>query len=92
MAMDPIRLYLKDIKNIPLLTPEEELKISKRAKRGNAEARKLMINSNLRLVVNIAKKYSFLGVPITDLIEEGNLGLMRSVKKFEPSRGYRFST
>ncbi len=92
MATDPIRLYLKDIKNIPLLTPEEELKVSKRAKRGNAEARKLMIRSNLRLVVNIAKKYSFLGVPITDLIEEGNLGLMRSVKKFDPKKGYRFST
>ncbi len=92
MAMDPIRLYLKDIKNIPLLTPEEELKISKRARRGNAEACKLMIRSNLRLVVNIAKKYSFLGVPITDLIEEGNLGLMRSVKKFDPKKGYRFST
>jgi len=90
--MDPIRLYLKDIKNIPLLTPEEEIKISKRAKRGNAAACKLMIKSNLRLVVNIAKKYSFLGVPITDLIEEGNLGLMKAVKKFEPKRGYRFST
>ncbi len=92
MAMDPIRLYLKDIKDIPLLTPEDELKISKRARRGNAEARKMMIRSNLRLVVNIAKKYSFLGVPITDLIEEGNIGLMHSVKKFEPSKGYRFST
>lgn len=92
MAMEPIRLYLKDIKNIPLLTPEEELKISKKAKRGNKIARKLMIKSNLRLVVNIAKKYSFLGVPITDLIEEGNLGLMKAVKKFEPKKGYRFST
>ena len=92
MVMDPIRLYLKDIKNIPLLSPEDELKVSKKAKRGNIKARKLMINSNLRLVVNIAKKYSFLGVPITDLIEEGNLGLMRAVEKFEPSRGYRFST
>jgi RNA polymerase, sigma 70 subunit, RpoD len=90
--MDPIRLYLKDIKNIPLLTPEEELKVSKRAKRGDAAARKLMIRSNLRLVVNIAKKYSFLGVPITDLIEEGNMGLMRSVQKFDPKKGYRFST
>jgi len=90
--MDPIRLYLKDIKNIPLLTPSEELRISKKAKRGDAKARKLMIQSNLRLVVNIAKKYSFLGVPITDLIEEGNLGLMKSVQKFDPSKGYRFST
>ncbi|MBI4845447.1 MAG: sigma-70 family RNA polymerase sigma factor [Candidatus Omnitrophica bacterium] len=92
MAMDPIRLYLKDIKNIPLLTAEEEMKVAKKAKRGDVAARKLMIRSNLRLVVNIAKKYSFLGVPITDLIEEGNLGLMRSVQKFEPKRGYRFST
>ncbi|RKY36574.1 MAG: RNA polymerase subunit sigma [Candidatus Omnitrophota bacterium] len=90
--MDPIKLYLKDIKNIPLLTPEDELKISKKAKKGDPVARKLMIRSNLRLVVNIAKKYSFLGVPITDLIEEGNLGLMHAVKKFEPSKGYRFST
>ncbi|MFH2145930.1 MAG: sigma-70 family RNA polymerase sigma factor [Candidatus Omnitrophota bacterium] len=90
--MDPIRLYLKDIKNIPLLTPEDELKISKRAKRGNAQARKLMIRSNLRLVVNIAKKYSFLGVSMTDLIEEGNLGLMKAVHKYDPSKGYRFST
>ncbi len=92
MAMDPIRLYLKDIKNIPLLTPEEEIKISKKAKRGDANAKKLMIRSNLRLVVSIAKRYSFLGVSITDLIEEGNMGLMRSVQKFEPKKGYRFST
>ena len=90
--MDPIRLYLKDIKNIPLLTLADEQKISRRAKRGDVHARRLMISSNLRLVVNIAKKYSFLGVPITDLIEEGNLGLMRAVQKFEPKKGYRFST
>ncbi|MFH2138602.1 MAG: sigma-70 family RNA polymerase sigma factor [Candidatus Omnitrophota bacterium] len=92
MAMDPIRLYLKDIKNIPLLTPSEELKVAKKANRGDPLARKLMIQSNLRLVVNIAKKYSFLGVPITDLIEEGNLGLMRGVEKFDHKKGYRFST
>ncbi len=92
MVMDTIRLYLRDIKNIPLLTPEEEVKVSKKAKRGNAKARKLMIRSNLRLVVNIAKRYSFLGVSITDLIEEGNLGLMRAVHKFDPQKGYRFST
>ena len=90
--MDPIRLYLKDIKNIPLLTPEEEQKTSRKAVRGDGAARQLMIQSNLRLVVNIAKKYSFLGVPITDLIEEGNLGLMRAVEKFDPKKGYRFST
>ncbi|MCP4649832.1 MAG: sigma-70 family RNA polymerase sigma factor [PVC group bacterium] len=92
MAMDPIRLYLKDIKNIPLLTPEEEQKTARKANRGDTAARKLMIQSNLRLVVNIAKKYSFLGVPITDLIEEGNLGLMRAVEKFDAKKGYRFST
>lgn len=89
---DPIRLYLKDIKDIPLLTQEEEQKLSRKAKRGDPAAKKLMIKSNLRLVVNIAKKYSFLGVLITDLIEEGNMGLMRAVQKFEPNRGYRFST
>ncbi|MFH1778304.1 MAG: sigma-70 family RNA polymerase sigma factor [Candidatus Omnitrophota bacterium] len=90
--VDPIRLYLKDIKNIPLLTPEEELRFSKRAKQGNKQARRIMINSNLRLVVNIAKRYSFLGVPMTDLIEEGNLGLMKAVTLFDPKKGYRFST
>ncbi|MCM8814145.1 MAG: RNA polymerase subunit sigma, partial [Candidatus Omnitrophica bacterium] len=65
MVMDPIRLYLRDIKNIPLLTPEEEGKVARKAQKGDAEAYKLMIRSNLRLVVNISKKYSFLGVPIT---------------------------
>ncbi len=90
--MDPIRLYLRDIKNIPLLTAQDELKVARKAKRGDSSARRLMIRSNLRLVVNIAKKYSFLGVPMTDLIEEGNLGLMRAVQKFDPAKGYRFST
>ena len=90
--MEAIRLYLKDIKNIPLLTAKEELELAKKIKKGNKAARAKMIRSNLRLVINIAKRYSYLGVPIMDLIEEGNLGLMKAVEKYNPKRGYRFST
>lgn len=90
--MDPLKLYIKDIKNIPLLTPVEEQKIARRVKRGDAKARRAMIRANLRLVVNIAKQYSAYGVPFLDLIEEGNLGLMKAVSKFNPKLGYRFST
>jgi RNA polymerase primary sigma factor len=90
--MDAIKLYLKDIKNIPLLTAKEELDLAKRIRKGSKAARAKMIRSNLRLVINIAKRYSYLGVPIMDLIEEGNLGLMKAVEKFNPRRGYRFST
>src|SRR3989338_2350233 len=90
--MDALKLYIKDIKDIPLLTPEQELKIARRIKRGDAKARRIMIRSNLRLVINIAKEYSKFGVPFLDLIEEGNLGLMKAVSKFDPKLGYRFST
>jgi len=90
--MDAIRLYLKDIKKLPLLTPEEEIDLANRIKKGDRHARHKMIQSNLRLVINIAKKYSHLGVSMLDLIEEGNLGLMKAVEKFNPKRGYRFST
>ncbi len=90
--MDIIKLYLKDIKDIPLLTPEKEQKLARRIKRGDKEARTEMIRSNLRLVINIAKRYKYFGVGISDLIEEGNLGLMKAVVKFEPKKGYRFST
>ncbi len=90
--MDPIKLYLKEIKDIPLLTPEEEIKLARKVKRGDKAARKSMIQANLRLVINIAKRYSHFGVPLSDLIEEGNLGLMKAVTKFNPKRGYRFST
>ena len=90
--MDALKLYIKDIRHIPLLTAEEELKIAKRIKRGDAQARRKMIRSNLRLVINIAKQYSNFGVPLLDLIEEGNLGLMKAVSKFNPKLGYRFST
>jgi len=90
--MDAIRLYLKDIKKLPLLTPEEEIELARRIKKGDKAARARMIQSNLRLVINIAKKYSYLGVSMMDLIEEGNLGLMKAVEKFNPKKGYRFST
>ncbi len=90
--MDPIKLYLKDIKHIPLLTKDEELKLARRVKKGDTKARKTMIQSNLRLVINIAKRYSSIGIPILDLIEEGNLGLIKAVSKYNPRRGYRFST
>jgi len=90
--MDNIRLYLKDIKHLPLLSQPEELAIAKKIKRGDKHARQKMIQSNLRLVINIAKKYSYLGVPMLDLIEEGNLGLMKAVEKYNHKKGYRFST
>ncbi len=90
--MDAIKLYLKDIRDLPLLTAEEEKELALKIRKGNKKARQKMIKSNLRLVINIAKKYSYLGVPMLDLIEEGNLGLMKAVTKYDPDRGYRFST
>lgn len=89
---EPLRLYLKDIKKLPLLSPEEEVKLARRVRKGDPRARKKMIQSNLRLVVSIAKRYRHFGFPLIDLIEEGNLGLMKAVAKFNPNRGYRFST
>ncbi len=90
--MDSIRLYLKDIKKLALLTPEEEIELSIKIRKGDKKARHKMIQANLRLVISIAKKYSHLGVSMMDLIEEGNLGLMKAVEKFNPKKGYRFST
>ncbi|MBU0895066.1 MAG: sigma-70 family RNA polymerase sigma factor [Candidatus Omnitrophica bacterium] len=90
--MDSIRLYLKDIKKLALLTPEEEIALAIKIKKGDKKARHKMIQANLRLVISIAKKYSHLGVSMMDLIEEGNLGLMKAVEKFNPKKGYRFST
>ncbi|MDI6606228.1 MAG: sigma-70 family RNA polymerase sigma factor [Candidatus Omnitrophota bacterium] len=90
--MESLRIYLKEIRHIPLLTPEEEVSLSKKIKKGDEQARKKMIRSNLRLVINIAKRYMFLGIPFLDLIEEGNLGLMKAVDKFNHKKGYRFST
>lgn len=90
--MEAIRAYLKEIKNIPLLKPEEEIELALKIKKGNKAARKKMIRSNLRLVINVAKRYTHFGIPLIDLIEEGNIGLMRAVEKFNPKKGFRFST
>lgn len=87
-----LMLYFKDIDNFPLLSRDEEVKLARRVKRGDSRARMKMVQANLRLVVNIAKRYTYTGVPMLDLIEEGNIGLMRAVKKYDPKRGYRFST
>ncbi len=89
---DPVKLYLRDIKNIPLLNAEDERRLGEEIRRGSRKARKQLIQANLRLVINMAKRYSRFGVPIADLIEEGNLGLIRAVSKFNPRHGYRFST
>ena len=90
--MDPIRSYLKDIRSIPLLTAKEEIQLATKIRRGDLKAKRQMTLSNLRLVINIAKRYSHLGVPLLDLIEEGNLGLMKAVLKYNPKKGFRFST
>lgn len=90
--MEALKTYLKEIHDIALLTAREEIELSKRVKKGDEQARKHMIRANLRLVINIAKRYMYLGIPLLDLIEEGNLGLMKAVEKFNPNKGYRFST
>src|SRR5438552_1268880 len=90
--MDSIKAYLKDVRPIPLLTAQEEIDLAKRIQKGDKAAREKVIRSNLRLVISIAKRYANLGVPLSDLIEEGNIGLMKSVEKFDPDRGFRFST
>lgn len=90
--LDATRLYLQEIGYVPLLTPEEEVKYARAAQRGCADGRRRMIEANLRLVVKIARRYMNRGLPLLDLIEEGNLGLIRAVEKFDPERGFRFST
>ncbi len=91
-STDPTRRYLSEIGISPLLTADEEKHFARRALRGDEAARQRMIESNLRLVVNIARRYLNRGLPLLDLIEEGNLGLIHAVKKFDPERGFRFST
>ena len=87
-----LQSYLREIRRAPLLTPDEEFQTATRARQGDFAARQVMIEHNLRLVVSIAKNYLGRGLPMPDLIEEGNLGLMHSISKFEPERGFRFST
>jgi RNA polymerase nonessential primary-like sigma factor len=87
-----LQAYLREIRRAPLFTPQEEFEMATRARAGDFEARQRMIEHNLRLVVSIAKNYLGRGLPMTDLIEEGNLGLMHAIEKFEPERGFRFST
>ena len=87
-----LQTYLREIRRTPLLTPEQEFATATRAREGDFSARQAMIEHNLRLVVSIAKNYLGRGLPLTDLIEEGNLGLMHAIGKFEPERGFRFST
>lgn len=90
--MDATQLYLSEIGFSPLLTAEEEVYFSRRSLKGDESARKRMIESNLRLVVKIARRYTNRGLALLDLVEEGNLGLIRAVEKFDPERGFRFST
>src|SRR5680860_412891 len=90
--LDPTQLYLNEIGFSPLLTPEEEVYFARLARKGEESGRKRMIESNLRLVVKIARRYLNRGLALLDLIEEGNLGLIRAVEKFDPERGFRFST
>ncbi len=92
LLSDVTQLYLNEIGQNPLLTPPEELRLTRLAKQGDFQARQTMIERNLRLVVNIAKHYVNRGMALLDLIEEGNLGLMHALEKFDPERGFRFST
>ena len=89
---DPVRMYLKEIGKISLLSQDEELKISKRVEEGDEEAKRLLAESNLRLVVSIAKRYVGRNLSFLDLIQEGNIGLMKPVDTFDASKGYKFST
>jgi len=90
--VDVTQLYLNEIGLAPLLTAEEEVALARRTVQGDFEARQTMIERNLRLVVNIAKHYSNRGLTLLDLVEEGNLGLIHALEKFDPERGFRFST
>ncbi len=89
---DPVRAYLKEIGKIPLLTPEEEAELARRIEDGDEQAKKRLAEGNLRLVVSIAKRYTGHGLQLLDLIQEGNIGLMKAVEKFDYRRGFKFST
>jgi len=89
---DPVRMYLKEIGKVPLLSAEEEITFSKRMEEGDEDAKKRLVEANLRLVVSIAKRYMGRGMSFLDLIQEGNLGLIKAVEKFDYRKGYKFST
>ena len=91
-ADDSVRLYLREIGKIPLLTPEEEADLAQRIIKGDKKAKDKMVESNMRLVVSIAKRYGGRGLDFLDLIQEGNTGLLRAVEKFDPDKGFKFST
>jgi len=91
-ADDSVRLYLREIGKIPLLTPEEEADLAQKIIKGDKKAKDKMVESNMRLVVSIAKRYGGRGLDFLDLIQEGNTGLLRAVEKFDPSKGFKFST
>ena len=89
---DPVKTYLKEIGRVPLLTAQQEADLARAAQAGDADARRALSEANLRLVVSVAKRYVGRGLPFLDLIQEGNLGLMKAAEKFEPERGFKFST
>ena len=89
---DPIHMYLKEIGQVPLLTPEQEIELAKRVEEGDQEAKRKLEEANLRLVVSIAKHYTGHGMSLMDLIQEGSLGLIRAVEKYDYKKGFRFST
>jgi RNA polymerase primary sigma factor len=89
---DPVRMYLREIGKVPLLTAEQEVSLAKRIERGDMDAKNALIQANLRLVVSIARRYANRGLTLLDLIQEGNLGLIRAVEKFDYRRGFKFST
>ena len=90
--MEALKTYLKEVRTIPLLSAKQEIELNKRVRKGDEIARKEMIRANLRLVIHIAKHYMHMGTPFLDLIEEGNLGLIKAVEKFDYRKGFRFST
>lgn len=92
ISTDPLKIYLRELGKFPLLTVKEEKELTLKASKGNKPAIRKLVNSNLRLVISIAKRYSNSGLPLLDLIEEGNMGLMKSIEKFKPQKGFRFST
>lgn len=92
VARDALRMWMRDITKTPLLTHEQEIALAKRIEQGDEEAREILVRSNLRLVVSVALKYRGHNVPVSDLIQEGNIGLMRAVEKFDYRRGFKFST